>query len=533
MASDTSATQAFLSYNCPVVYGPEGYPLFILASFFVSCLLYTVVELFQEFTLKRKKIHKMKLLFLIFMGIFFFFKSFVLVAPLPYSMFAYSLVCYQLPRCWIMIAWQFMVLWLGPSSVFSTNPSSKMKYYIPISFAAIDLILIVLLIVMSAFAKFETGNVAKRVTTTSITNLFAFAMIDLMVGVYCLILLLSIRKRRLSQSFKWRTRILLIVSFVIFCFYFLRCIWNITDLANVNVIKERWKTTYDKCLSDDGFCWQYYLHYFIFYTFFDVIPPALMLGAFALLMRRRSRPSKQTPKGSDKSSSSNNFSAANNNNSISNVNSKDSSASSLKMRPDGNFSLDSSINYDPHTRSLSQWAVPRQSSRLDPTQTRDYIAMCLAAEEEGRKGELWGRSAVDMVVGNPLTSLLASDGLYGADMVQAVTGRERVVGMVEMGGLRAEEDEMSLGGGGGEGEGGGRGGRGGGNGGYMTAGQSSDNSPFMSSLTSLDGAEQYSAPSFSKEGEENYAGGVASGNEQEKVHTVKKKKKKKKKKKDN
>lgn len=136
--NESSYTQKLLSYDCPVLYGNSAFPLYILFSFFLVCLFYSITEMVFDCKSRSKKKLKSKTLFLISCATFFGVKCCLLCMPFPFDEQLENTFCYQLPRILLLITWEFMVIWLGPPTVISNKASKKSKYIIPVVFLVLD-----------------------------------------------------------------------------------------------------------------------------------------------------------------------------------------------------------------------------------------------------------------------------------------------------------------------------------------------------------------------------------------------------------
>lgn len=72
-----------------------------------------------------------------------------------------------------------------------------------------------------------------------------------MIGFYCLVIFKTIKTGKLNKEIRWRTKLLLLISFLLFLFYIARVIWNFFDLIDENEIKEEWKKTFKECINND------------------------------------------------------------------------------------------------------------------------------------------------------------------------------------------------------------------------------------------------------------------------------------------
>lgn len=143
--------QNLLSYNCPVVYGKSSYPLIILTILYFCCLIFSMFQAIGVINSRNHKKNSKKMFFLTSLSLFFTIKCISLAVPIPHNMFSYSFVCYQFPRYMLLISWEFMVLWLGPTSLFTNKSKSIRSKVIPVIFLIIDFLLLISIIITSCY----------------------------------------------------------------------------------------------------------------------------------------------------------------------------------------------------------------------------------------------------------------------------------------------------------------------------------------------------------------------------------------------
>jgi hypothetical protein len=100
--------------SCPTCYGNGGWPLYIVSVEYTLCLSISTYRVIQELKKKhRVKRNWWKVLCLVTMTLFLFFKSLFIWVPFPHRYFSDIFLCDQLPRYFLFLSFQFLALWLG------------------------------------------------------------------------------------------------------------------------------------------------------------------------------------------------------------------------------------------------------------------------------------------------------------------------------------------------------------------------------------------------------------------------------------
>eukprot|EP00770_Monocercomonoides_exilis_P007886 MONOS_7846.1-p1 / transcript=MONOS_7846.1 / gene=MONOS_7846 / organism=Monocercomonoides_exilis_PA203 / gene_product=unspecified product / transcript_product=unspecified product / location=Mono_scaffold00279:69642-71576(+) / protein_length=551 / sequence_SO=supercontig / SO=protein_coding / is_pseudo=false len=209
-------------------------------------------------------------------------------------MFSSSFACYSFPRFILLIAWELIVLWLGPSVAIQRKITKCRRMTIPIVFVIIDIVVLALNFCFSFLRQNEFANPKDNENDSNDPTTFlsyiglavTYFIIALFTGAYCIVLVHTVKVGKLNRQLKWRTKVLLLVTFIQCILYFARCFWNVAVVFGFNVIKDLWVTTFQECFQN-GICWNYYLHYLAFYVIFDLLPSLLLLVAFSHITQRK------------------------------------------------------------------------------------------------------------------------------------------------------------------------------------------------------------------------------------------------------
>jgi hypothetical protein len=133
--------------SCPVCYGIGSFPLYILVSEYGVSLLLSTYRIIYEVTKKRLKKNWWKVLSLISLALFLFLKSLFMVVPFPYDYFTDIFVCDQLPRYFLFLSFQFLVVWLN--GIIFKGINIYCTRVLPIFLLSLSVVAFIVLVVFS------------------------------------------------------------------------------------------------------------------------------------------------------------------------------------------------------------------------------------------------------------------------------------------------------------------------------------------------------------------------------------------------
>ncbi|KAK2958424.1 hypothetical protein BLNAU_6694 [Blattamonas nauphoetae] len=288
--------------SCSSIYSPTGWPAVlqfvtaIVMSFISLNLLLRHVfpNLFPSeahtapLARKEGSSHTVlfKVLFLLFLFVQCFYEAFVSAVALPLSHWGVPVFCGTLPKNVRSFSWLFLSLYL-----LRAVTSSESRFFtrvLPIVLVVVVVVTTIISIVVSVLQDHLTHTIPVTFDYfLSIAFIVHHSFIFVSVLIYSMRLLTLTRGLGLLPSYKKRIRSLALLLLGFSVVFFLRTVYNICLVFDVNDIND-WSLYLlcDVCLAE-GSCFGYQLYIMIWVTLTDRIPDILLLAVFFLSRKKK------------------------------------------------------------------------------------------------------------------------------------------------------------------------------------------------------------------------------------------------------